>query len=158
MARKHARSTSVFSGVFAGHLEGHLAVRISGPAIDCGTRPPSAPGAGEQPEIRRSLTSRQMAPSTSDHRVGAPRPCGMAPSRAMPHRAGPPGEAAIEARRASQESSRGTIHFAPRRYLSRCSRGGSQRRSSSETVEIDEAAPTRPPVVARNVSSEMGWT
>jgi len=158
MARKHARSTSVFSGVFAGHLEGHFAVRISGPAIDCGTRPPSAPGAGEQPEIRRSLRAvrwhRVPATIESAHhgRVVWPR---AAPCRS---RAGPPGQAAIEARRASQESSSGTIHFAPRRYLRRCSRGGSQRRSSSETVEIDEAAPTRPPVVARNVSSEMGWT
>jgi hypothetical protein len=44
MARKHARSASVFSGVFRGQLGGHFAVQMSRPAIDCGSRPSTLDG------------------------------------------------------------------------------------------------------------------
>ena len=59
IARKDARSWSLFSGVFAGALEGHLAARKGHPAIDCGE--PilrSRPGAAAEAGRRGSWASR----------------------------------------------------------------------------------------------------
>jgi hypothetical protein len=63
MARKYARSGSVFSGVFPGRFEGHLEPQESDPAIDCGVdfQPSSTVLSLPAGELRSSTSAVGMA-------------------------------------------------------------------------------------------------